>query len=318
MFSHYIIVPELELYDERIMSIEDFLSNNCIQNVRTGDLTRQNRKYILLRLLLKLLESAEFQAEVSVCCASAEKSASTAVVDLEHDSKDEDNGCIDDEKHVSPDEGAVLDADSVETTLPKSQKGKNEKKNENKNKADKKMSKVLKDLSSHGDFSFENNTSKKYNTRNGGELTEITGGQSSSADKKGKGKGNPKKPPAKGIKNPPAAEKIKPPTVVEEKLKRHYGSKSSASAKKRKMIEDEPEDDDYGAHYDSTPLFDQANFQRTINDAARTAAEAATAELNRKHEAEMKRVKDELGLLKRNSQQRPPPSSIHYLLSYLI
>jgi hypothetical protein len=296
------------------MSIEDFLSNNCIQNVRTGDLSRQNRKYILLRLLLKLLESADFQAEVSVCCASAEKSASSAVVDLVHDdSKDEDDGCID-EKQVSPDEGAaVLDADSVDETLPKSRKGKSE----NKNKAEKKMSKVLKDLSSHGDFSFENNTSKKYNTRNGGELTEITGGQSSSADKKGKGKGNPKKPPAKGIKNPPAAEKIKPPTVVEEKLKRHYGSKSSASAKKRKTI-DEPEDDDYGAHYDSTTLFDQANFQRTINDAARTAAEVATAELNRKHEAEMKRVKDELGLLKRNSQQRPPPSSIHYLLSYLI
>jgi hypothetical protein len=61
IFSQHIIVPELEMYDERILSVEEMLNNKCIQNVRTGDLNNTNRKFILLRLLMQLLGNEKFQ-----------------------------------------------------------------------------------------------------------------------------------------------------------------------------------------------------------------------------------------------------------------
>ena len=71
IFSQHIIVPELELYDERILSVEVMLSNKCIQNVRTGDLNNTNRKFILLRLLIQLLGNGEFQKQLLTSCAAS-------------------------------------------------------------------------------------------------------------------------------------------------------------------------------------------------------------------------------------------------------
>ena len=66
--------------------------------------------------------------------------------------------------------------------------------------------------------------------------------------------------------------------------------------------------DDYGAQVPAT-LFDPAQIQQTIDNAAKAAAQAATADLRRVHEVELKRMQEELGrseeALKRAEQQLP-------------
>ena len=71
--------------------------------------------------------------------------------------------------------------------------------------------------------------------------------------------------------------------------------------------------DDYGAQLPTT-LPDQTQLQRTIDNAAKAAAQIATAEIRRVHEIELKRMKEELRqseeALKKAKQQAPLYSSI--------
>jgi hypothetical protein len=60
IFLQHITVPELELYDERILSVEEMLNNKCIQNVRTGALNNTNRKLIWFGFLCSFWEIESF------------------------------------------------------------------------------------------------------------------------------------------------------------------------------------------------------------------------------------------------------------------
>ena len=120
IFSHTynIIVLDLELYDDRILSVEEMLSNKCISNVRTGDLNNTNRKFILLRLLMQLLGNREFQEQLVTCCAASvsenvEGDKSAPIISLVDDDGKESQGDLADDG--AP---AVVNNNSADHTLP--------------------------------------------------------------------------------------------------------------------------------------------------------------------------------------------------------
>ena len=105
------------------MSVEDVLSNNCINNVRTGDLTKTNRKFILLRLLMKLLVSVDFQEILSTSCCAAlavpereEEEQAASIINLTDDDGKEQQGSS------LAKEATVFD-DSDDDELPENKKG---------------------------------------------------------------------------------------------------------------------------------------------------------------------------------------------------
>ena len=101
------------------MSVEDVLSNNCINNVRTGDLTKTNRKFILLRLLMKLLVSVDFQEILSTSCCAPEREEeeqAASIINLTDDDGKEQQGSS------LAKEATVFD-DSDDDELPENKKG---------------------------------------------------------------------------------------------------------------------------------------------------------------------------------------------------
>ena len=312
IFSQHIIVPELEMYDERILSVEEMLNNKCIQNVRTGDLNNTNRKFILLRLLMQLLGNREFQEQLVTCSAASvsenvEGDKSAPIISLVDDDGKEP-------QDASADDGApaVVDNNSADHTLPPPKK-----KNAKGTKGDK-TAKALKELGCFGDFSFDSSTPRGYNTRNGGEISGEIGGKPNSAstttaEGKGTSKGGVKKAPPKAQK---------PLAVAKEKSQHSKRPVVPLKNQKGKKEDYEVQDfDDYVGHYDygaKIPAnhFDPAQFQQTIENAAKAAAQVATADLRRAHEVELKRMQEELRRKEEalnNAKQQPPHHSSNFL-----
>ena len=314
IFSQHIIVPDLELYDERILSVEEMLSNKCISNVRTGDLNNTNRKFILLRLLMQILGNGEFQEQLLSCCAASvsenvEGHESAPIISLVDDDGKESQGDLADDG--AP---AVVDDNSADHTLP-SPPSKGKKKDAKGTKVDK-TAKALKELGSFGDFSFDSSTPRGYNTRNGGESNGDIGGKPNSANKTAEGKGTTskggggvkKKAPPKEKKPPAAAKEIVQYSKKQVSLKNQKGKKEDYEVQD---IDDYGEHNGYGAQIQAN-RFDPAQFQQTIENAARAAAQVATADLRRAHEVELKRTQEELRRKEEalnKAKQHPPHHS---------
>jgi hypothetical protein len=256
--QHIIIVPELELYDERILSVEVMLSNKCIQNVRTGDLNNTNRKFILLRLLIQLLGNGEFQEQLLTCCAASvsenvegDKSApmmmarSRKVLRL---------------VTVLLRLLIIIFLPIIPYLLRKARR-----KTRKEQKAIKLLRRALKELGCFGDFSFDSSTPRGYNTQNGGEINGDIGGKPNSASTTAEGKGTSK---GGGVKKAPLKEKV-PRATAKEKPQYSKRPVSSLKNQKGKGEDYEVQDvDDYGEHNGygaKIPAnhFDPAQFQHT-------------------------------------------------------
>ncbi len=101
-----------------------------------------------------------------------------------------------------------------------------------------------------------------------------------------------------------------PSTVVP--LKNQKGKKEDYEVQD---FDDYVEHNDYGAKIPANN-FDPAQFQKTIENAAKAAAQVATADLRRAHEVELQRMQEELRRKEEalnKAKQQPPHYSSNLL-----
>lgn len=319
------------MHEVLIISREELLSAIIIQNRRTGTLG-QNQTFIFLKLLLKLLQNSDIQAQVTTMAehlslredtvdGDEEEEEEQSVVDLAQDDHDDEMSAMSSDEQQARDSQEQEQATSSTSAAPP-HAGINPPGKKKGIANHTSAPKALKNLASFGDFKFQSPT---MSTRSN--LAAPAVAQSNSAQQKlpggsKKGAGSKKSPAAKvakGGKKPPVGSKLKPSAAGQQKGKAYSSNESIAScvpakksARSRNNVVPQEE-----APLNSPPMFDQERFQQSVSEAAAAAAakatRMATAELKRDHEKMLKNMQEDI---RRQQQEalrsvQSPPSSIY-------